>query len=128
MLLSPVKLKTAVPTYESRSNGLSGRIWYVWLDNVDQRTLTCLPYQKIGKDDCFGLDLQTFAYDDVECLPEVFDVVFRAAHTTQGLIEVAEPLPEAEAVGAACAAGLLEMVGNGVAQITPAGRRVAERD
>lgn len=124
MLLNPVKLKVPAPTDEGRINGEDGSIWYVWSDNVDDRTLTCLPYRSTGGDEMslFVFDLKTFSYDDVLCLPGVLDVVSRAAWTAQGMIEVYVPSVEADDVAAACKAGLLQMVGNGVAMVTPAGR------
>ena len=126
MLLNPIKLKVPIPTDEGRINGEDGSIWYVWSDNVDERTLSCLPYRSTGSDEMcmFISDLKTFGYDDVECLPGVLDVVSRAAWTSQGMIEVFVPSDDAENVNAACKAGLLEMVGNGVAIITPAGREL----
>lgn len=126
MLLNPVKLKVPVPTDEGRINGEDGRIWYVWSDNEVDRTLSCLPYCSMSGDDMslFVFDLKTFSYDDVLCLPGVLDVVTRAACAAQGMIEVYVPSMEADDVTAACKSGLLEMVGNGVAMVTPLGREL----
>lgn len=126
MHINPVKLKVPVPTDEGRINGQDGSVWYVWSDNVDDRTLTCLPYPSTNGDDVslFVFDLKTFGYDEVLCLPRVLDVVARAARTVQGMVEVPVPSLAAEDVAAACKAGLLEMVGNGVAMVTPAGREL----
>jgi len=122
--LRTVILKKPVVTADSTSEGKDGRTWYVWSDNTDEQTLTCLPYPRTDEHSFFVCDLQTFDYDAVLHMPDVLDVVERTTWTVNGLIEVAVPSNDAVSVAEACKAGLLQMIGNGLASITPAGRRL----
>ena len=125
-MLRPVKLKVPVSSRGGRTDGGDGSVWFVWSDNVDDRTLSCLPYSSTHDDELslFVFDLMEFSYDDVECPPGVFDVVSRAARTTQGMIEAMPGTPDGDYVSIACSLRYLEMVGNGVAILTASGREV----
>ena len=68
-ILQPIVLKVACPTHHHEENAISdGRVWYVWSDNEDKKTYSCLPYRCImGR--CQGIfvfDLKEFKYDEVE--------------------------------------------------------------
>jgi hypothetical protein len=125
MLLNPVKLKNPEPTAEGRAHGQDGSTWYVWSDNVDERTLSCLPYPLRGDDGLFVYDLKTFGYDDVLYLPRVLNLVQRAAATGQGMLDNSIYPFDADDLAEACAAGLIQQLENGRATLTEAGRQAA---
>ena len=57
----------------------------------------------------------------------VIDLVLRAGGCLQGIVEFPVPSLDADAVADACSRGLLAMVGNGSAGITPAGMALVSR-
>lgn len=97
-------------------------IWYVWSDNEDN--YSCLPYRSYPESE-YGAhlsDLRTFKYEDVVCHPDVSERIYRAHGARSGMMEVPVPSIDYTHIQTACSAGLMEMIGNGVAMITPAGR------
>jgi len=68
-VLQPLVLKVAHPTNHHFGNVIKNpKVWYIWSNNEDEQTYTCLPYRTIGDDyqSLFIYDLVTFRYDEVE--------------------------------------------------------------
>ena len=68
-ILRTLVLKVPHPTYYHEENTIKDtRVWYIWSDNEDKKTYSCLPYRCIMERDelMFVFDLKEFKYDEVE--------------------------------------------------------------